>query len=332
MIRAKYQHLFQVRCHDLCEHAFKVLHQRRMGRRRLGGRRGWGWKTPQPRRSWPRSRLGQWPMPTGRSRRRGRRLTASPCTPVADRIALLERVLEEYNARDEDFAQAMSAGNGRADRLGRARRRPGPGRCISKARSRRPKTLHWEEIARHHPDHPRRDRGLRADHAVELADEPDRLQGGPGDCGGLHDGAETVGNRAVVGHRCCAEVCHAAGVPAGVFNLVNGTGPEVGARLSAHPGGGYGQLYRIDPRGHVQVAAGCGADGQARGAGIGRQIGQHHPAIGRSCGGGGAGVEACFGQYRAKLRCADADVHSARVSMMQALALRQGGGRGGGDR
>ncbi len=32
-----------------------------------------------------------------------------------------------------------------------------------------------------------------------------------------------------------AEVMHAAGVPAGVFNLVNGDGPTVGAALSAHP-------------------------------------------------------------------------------------------------
>ncbi|WP_435259017.1 aldehyde dehydrogenase family protein [Thioclava sp. FR2] len=32
-----------------------------------------------------------------------------------------------------------------------------------------------------------------------------------------------------------AEVCDKAGVPAGVFNLVNGTGPEVGVRLSSHP-------------------------------------------------------------------------------------------------
>ena len=31
------------------------------------------------------------------------------------------------------------------------------------------------------------------------------------------------------------EVLHEAGVPAGVFNLVNGTGPEVGAALAAHP-------------------------------------------------------------------------------------------------
>ena len=32
-----------------------------------------------------------------------------------------------------------------------------------------------------------------------------------------------------------AEVLHAAGVPAGVFNLVNGDGPEVGSAISGHP-------------------------------------------------------------------------------------------------
>ena len=33
-----------------------------------------------------------------------------------------------------------------------------------------------------------------------------------------------------------AEILHKAGVPKGVFNLVNGLGPEVGAAMSAHPG------------------------------------------------------------------------------------------------
>jgi aldehyde dehydrogenase (NAD+) len=33
-----------------------------------------------------------------------------------------------------------------------------------------------------------------------------------------------------------AEILHAAGVPKGVFNLVDGTGPEAGAALSSHPG------------------------------------------------------------------------------------------------
>ena len=32
-----------------------------------------------------------------------------------------------------------------------------------------------------------------------------------------------------------AEVMHEAGVPAGVFNLVNGTGPDVGVAMSSHP-------------------------------------------------------------------------------------------------
>src|SRR5262249_47697919 len=33
-----------------------------------------------------------------------------------------------------------------------------------------------------------------------------------------------------------AEVMHEAGVPKGVFNMVNGDGPGVGSALSAHPG------------------------------------------------------------------------------------------------
>src|ERR1700722_12289441 len=32
------------------------------------------------------------------------------------------------------------------------------------------------------------------------------------------------------------EVLHAAGGPAGVYNMINGTGPEVGAAISSHPG------------------------------------------------------------------------------------------------
>ena len=33
-----------------------------------------------------------------------------------------------------------------------------------------------------------------------------------------------------------AEILHEAGVPKGVFNLINGLGPDVGAAMSAHPG------------------------------------------------------------------------------------------------
>ena len=33
-----------------------------------------------------------------------------------------------------------------------------------------------------------------------------------------------------------AQILHEAGVPKGVFNLVNGDGPTVGAAISSHPG------------------------------------------------------------------------------------------------
>ena len=42
-----------------------------------------------------------------------------------------------------------------------------------------------------------------------------------------------------------AEVFDKAGVPNGVFNLVNGYGPTVGAALSDHPRCRYDVIYRI---------------------------------------------------------------------------------------
>ncbi len=44
-----------------------------------------------------------------------------------------------------------------------------------------------------------------------------------------------------------AEVMHAAGVPAGVFNLVNGDGPTVGVGAVEPPRRRHGQLHRLDP-------------------------------------------------------------------------------------
>ena len=47
-----------------------------------------------------------------------------------------------------------------------------------------------------------------------------------------------------------AEILDAAGVPPGVFNLVNGDGPGVGAAISAHPDIELVSFTRIDPRRH----------------------------------------------------------------------------------
>ena len=73
------------------------------------------------------------------------------------------------------------------------------------------------------------------------------------------------------------EILHAAGVPAGVFNLVNGDGPTVGAAISSHPEVDLGQLHRQHARGH-RGGAQCGAHGQAGAPGAGRQEPQPDPA------------------------------------------------------
>ena len=67
--------------------------------------------------------------------------------------------------------------------------------------------------------------------------QPDHVQGRAGAGGGLHDGAEADRDRAAERAILVAEILHEAGVPAGVFNLVNGDGPTRRARRSpSHPG------------------------------------------------------------------------------------------------
>ncbi len=67
-----------------------------------------------------------------------------------------------------------------------------------------------------------------------------------------------------------AEALHEAGVPSGVFNIVNGRGDVVGAELTAHPGRRQGDLYRLDGRGPFHHAHGDG-DHEARDTGTRRQ-------------------------------------------------------------
>ena len=153
--------------------------------------------------------------------------------PVADRIALVRRVLEEYNARYEDFAQAMSMEMGAP--------------------------IEWARGAQAWAGQIHIESTIKA--AEEMAWEYDRgttriVHEGIGVCAlitpwnwpmnqiackvapALIAGCTMVlkpSEIAPLSGLLFAEVCHAAGVPAGVFNLVNGTGPVVGARLSSHP-------------------------------------------------------------------------------------------------
>src|SRR5882757_1397389 len=60
-----------------------------------------------------------------------------------------------------------------------------------------------------------------------------------------------------------AKVMHDAGVPAGVFNLINGDGLHVGSALSSH--------HQVDPRRHGSCEE-CRRLGQARASGTRRQV------------------------------------------------------------
>ena len=51
-----------------------------------------------------------------------------------------------------------------------------------------------------------------------------------------------------------AEILHEAGVPPGVFNLVNGDGPGVGAAISSPPRNRPRQLHRVSTRAGIEVA------------------------------------------------------------------------------
>ena len=73
-----------------------------------------------------------------------------------------------------------------------------------------------------------------------------------------------------------AEILDAAGVPPGVFNLVNGDGPGVGVALSSHPDIAM-VSFTGSTRAGIAVARERRTDRQARCAGTGWQVGEHHP-------------------------------------------------------
>ena len=153
--------------------------------------------------------------------------------PAAERIALLERILAEYTARYEEFAVAMSTEMGAPMDWARGAQ-AWAGQVHLESTIRAAKEFHWEE-ARGSTRILREAIGVCA--LITPWNWPMNqiaCKVGPAIAAGctmVLKPSEIAPLSGVL----FAEVCHAAGVPAGVFNLVNGTGPEVGARLSAHP-------------------------------------------------------------------------------------------------
>ncbi|MEH7826705.1 aldehyde dehydrogenase family protein [Gemmobacter denitrificans] len=154
-------------------------------------------------------------------------------TPVGDRIAAVKRILAIYNDRYEDFAQAMSLEMGAP--------------------------IEWARGAQAWAGQVHIESTIQA--AEEMAWEYSRgttriIYEGIGVCAlitpwnwpmnqiackvapALLAGCTMVlkpSEIAPLSGALFAEICDAAGLPPGVFNLVQGTGPVVGARLSCHP-------------------------------------------------------------------------------------------------
>lgn len=154
-------------------------------------------------------------------------------TTVAERLALLDRIGEAYKARMGDIAAAISEEMGAPISFANAAQAP-VGLSHIKAAARALESFEWVEELR----------GARVVH------EPIGVVGmitpwnwplnqiaakvGPAIAGGntmvLKPSEECPASAAIF-----AEVMEAAGVPAGVFNLVQGDGPGAGAALSSHP-------------------------------------------------------------------------------------------------
>ena len=154
-------------------------------------------------------------------------------TPVAERIALLERILAVYNARAEDLAQAMRLEMGAPISWAREAQ-VWAGQVHLESTIAAAKAFHWEESRGE-------TRIIREGIGVCALITPWNWPMNQIVCKvapALAAGCTMVlkpSEIAPLSGLLWAEICDAAGVPAGVFNLINGTGPEVGARLSSHP-------------------------------------------------------------------------------------------------
>ncbi|SEN33360.1 aldehyde dehydrogenase (NAD+) [Gemmobacter aquatilis] len=153
--------------------------------------------------------------------------------PVAERIALVKRLLEVYNDRYEDFAQAMRLEMGAPIEWARGAQ-AWAGQVHIESTIQSAEEMVWE-YARGTTRILYEGIGVCAlitpwnwpMNQIACKVAPALIAG----CTMVLKPSEIAPLSGLL----FAEVCHAAGVPAGVFNLVNGTGPVVGARLSAHP-------------------------------------------------------------------------------------------------
>lgn len=155
-------------------------------------------------------------------------------TSPADRLALLDRIVAGYKARMGDIAAAISEEMGAPISFAVAAQAPtGLGQFLSTIRAF--KDFEWEEQRR----------GATVVHeAIGVVGMITPWNWPVNQIAAKIAPCIAAGNTMILkpSEECptnaviMAEILHEAGVPAGVFNLVQGDGPGVGAALSAHPG------------------------------------------------------------------------------------------------
>lgn len=158
-------------------------------------------------------------------------------TPKEERIALLEKLIEIYKARAEDMAQTISMEMGAPIDMSKTQQW-GAGYGHMKNFVRAAKDF---EMVRPLGDHAPNDRIIYEPVGVAALITPWNWPMNQIACKvapALAAGCTVVlkpSEIAPLSGILFAEILHEAGVPAGVFNLVNGDGPGVGQVLSSHP-------------------------------------------------------------------------------------------------
>ncbi len=154
-------------------------------------------------------------------------------TTREERLALLERIVEEYKKRGADLAKSMANEMGAPVSFAQmAQVGAGIGGFMGTIEALKTFTFSERQGANLIVYEPMGIVGMITPwnwplNQIALKVAPSLAAG---NCMILKPSEECPGNAVIF-----AEILHAAGVPAGVFNLINGDGPGVGTAISAHP-------------------------------------------------------------------------------------------------
>ncbi len=123
-----------------------------------------------------------------------------------ERLALMEKILAVYTKRSDEMGEVISQEMGAPIDMSKTSQ-SGSGSYHIAAFIEALKHYEFERELR--PNTPndrilvRTDWRLRSDHALELADEPDRLKSSPGHCDRLHHDPQTLGAITAFRHAVC---------------------------------------------------------------------------------------------------------------------------------